>query len=147
MNGSAFFIRRPVATILLTLAIALPGMLAYALLPRAALPQVDFPTLSVQANLPGASPETMAATVATPLERVLGRIAGITDMTSSSTVAALWRRSLSFSRSSAISGTARLNSNNTQKNFFMNRLPDTSSRLLPISATCDDTRWDENCRI
>ena len=106
MNGSAFFIRRPVATILLTLAIALPGMLAYALLPRAALPQVDFPTLSVQANLPGASPETMAATVATPLERVLGRIAGITEMTSSSTQGTT-RINLQFDIDRDIDGAAR----------------------------------------
>ncbi len=106
MNGSAFFIRRPVATILLTFAIALPGMLAYALLPRAALPQVDFPTLSVQANLPGASPETMAATVATPLERVLGRIAGITEMTSSSTQGTT-RINLQFDIDRDIDGAAR----------------------------------------
>jgi multidrug efflux pump len=106
VNFSAFFIRRPVATILLTLAIALPGMLAYALLPRAALPQVDFPTLSVQANLPGASPETMAATVATPLERVLGRIAGITEMTSSSTQG-VTRINLQFDIDRDIDGAAR----------------------------------------
>jgi len=106
VNGSAFFIRRPVATILLTFAIALPGMLAYALLPRAALPQVDFPTLSVQANLPGASPETMAATVATPLERVLGRIAGITEMTSSSTQGTT-RINLQFDIDRDIDGAAR----------------------------------------
>ena len=77
MNLSATFIHRPVATSLLTLAIALAGAVAYNLLPVAPLPQVDFPTISVQAALPGASPETMATAVATPLERTLGRIAGI----------------------------------------------------------------------
>ncbi len=84
MSLSTTFIQRPVATILATLAIAISGMLAYFFLPVSALPQVDFPTISVSASLPGASPETMAATVATPLERTLGRIAGITEMTSSS---------------------------------------------------------------
>ncbi len=86
MNLSALFIRRPVATSLLGLAIALVGLVAYTLLPVAALPQVDYPTLTVSANLPGASPETMAATVATPLERALGTIAGVTELTSSSTL-------------------------------------------------------------
>ncbi len=82
MNFSATFIARPVATTLLTLAVALAGLLAYFQLPVAPLPQVEFPTISVQASLPGASPETMAATVATPLERALGAIAGVTEMTS-----------------------------------------------------------------
>lgn len=84
MNISAPFISRPVGTTLLTLAVALVGLAAYALLPVAPLPQVDFATIRVVASLPGASPETMAATVATPLERTLGRIAGITEMTSTS---------------------------------------------------------------
>ncbi|WP_158783975.1 multidrug efflux RND transporter permease subunit [Pantoea sp. BAV 3049] len=78
------FIFRPVATLLLTLALLLLGALGYRLLPVAPLPQVDFPTIMVSAKLAGASPETMAATVATPLERSLGEIAGITEMTSSS---------------------------------------------------------------
>ncbi|CPR14141.1 efflux RND transporter permease subunit [Brenneria goodwinii] len=78
------FIFRPVATLLLTLSILLLGMLGYRLLPVAPLPQVDFPTIMVTGSLAGASPETMAATVATPLERALGQIAGITEMTSSS---------------------------------------------------------------
>jgi multidrug efflux pump len=86
MNFSAPFINRPVATTLLTLGVALAGAVAFNLLPVAPLPQVEFPTISVQASLPGASPETMAATVATPLERSLGRIAGITEMTSSSSL-------------------------------------------------------------
>ncbi len=84
MSLAATFIHRPVATTLLTLGVALAGLLAFLLLPVAPLPQVDFPTIAVSANLPGASPETMAATVATPLERSLGRIAGVTEMTSSS---------------------------------------------------------------
>ena len=83
-NFSAPFIRRPVATSLITFAILLSGVVAFRFLPVAPLPQVDFPTISVGANLPGASPETMASAVATPLERQFGRIAGITQMTSSS---------------------------------------------------------------
>jgi multidrug efflux pump len=84
MNLSAPFIKRPVATSLLTAALALSGALAFRLLPVAALPEVDFPTIVVRATLPGASPETMASAVATPLERQFGRIAGVTEMTSSS---------------------------------------------------------------
>jgi multidrug efflux pump len=84
VNISAPFIKRPVATSLLTAAIALVGVLAFQFLPVAPLPEVDFPTIQVHANLPGASPETMASSVATPLERQFGRIAGITEMTSSS---------------------------------------------------------------
>src|SRR5471030_2202762 len=84
MNISRFFILRPVATLLLTLAVLLLGLLGYRLLPVATLPQVDFPTIMISASLPGASPETMAATVATPLERALGQIAGISEMTSNS---------------------------------------------------------------
>ena len=86
MNFFATFIQRPVATTLLTIGIAMTGIVSFGLLPVSPLPQVDFPTISVQAGLPGASPETMAATVATPLERALGRIAGITEMTSSSSL-------------------------------------------------------------
>src|SRR6201994_1994199 len=84
MNISAAFIERPVATSLLTVALGLSGILAFQLLGISALPEVDFPTIQVRANLPGASPETMASVVATPLERQFGRIAGITEMTSSS---------------------------------------------------------------
>ncbi|MGL5632603.1 MAG: efflux RND transporter permease subunit, partial [Azovibrio sp.] len=86
MNISALFIHRPVATTLLTMGIALAGIIAFQLLPVSPLPEVDFPTISVSASLPGASPETMAATVATPLERSLGTIAGITEITSSSSL-------------------------------------------------------------
>jgi len=81
---SASFIHRPVATTLLVIAIALAGSVAFMFLPVSPLPQVDFPTISVGASLPGASPEIMASSVATPLERQFGRIAGITEMTSSS---------------------------------------------------------------
>ena len=84
MNLSAPFIKRPVATSLLTAALALSGGLAFEFLPIAPLPEVSFPTIVVHANLPGASPETMASAVATPLERQFGRIAGVTEMTSSS---------------------------------------------------------------
>ena len=84
MNISAPFIRRPVGTTLLTAAVALAGMVAYLQLPVAPLPQVDFPTITVQAALPGASPEIMASSVAAPLERQLGHIAGVSEMTSAS---------------------------------------------------------------
>ena len=84
MNISEPFIRRPIGTTLLLIAIALAGSVAFGLLPVSPLPQVDFPTISVQAGLPGASPETMASAVATPLERQFGRIAAVSEMTSSS---------------------------------------------------------------
>ncbi|ALM85842.1 efflux RND transporter permease subunit [Bordetella sp. N] len=86
MNISAFFIRRPVATLLMTLAIAVAGALAFGLLPVAPLPAVDFPTIRVQAQMAGASPDTMAKTVAAPLEKHLGQIADVTEMTSQSSV-------------------------------------------------------------
>src|SRR5271155_5511972 len=84
MNISAPFIRRPVATSLLTIALLMAGALSYNMLPVAPLPQVEFPTININASLPGASPETMASAVATPLERQFGRIAGINQMTSTS---------------------------------------------------------------
>jgi multidrug efflux pump len=84
MSLSSPFIRKPVATSLLTAGLALAGALAFRLLPVAPLPQVEFPTIQVSAGLPGASPETMASSVATPLERQFGKIAGVTEMTSSS---------------------------------------------------------------
>ena len=87
MNISAPFIRRPVGTTLLTVAVAIAGGIAFAVLPVAPLPQVDFPTISVSAGLPGASAQIMAASVATPLERQFSHIAGITEMTSSSRLA------------------------------------------------------------
>jgi len=106
MTFSALFIRRPVATTLLTLAVALAGVLAFLHLPVASLPEVDFPTLSVSAEIPGASAETMAATVATPLERALGRIAGITEMTSESGMGST-QITLQFDLSRDINGAAR----------------------------------------
>ena len=84
MSFSSPFIRRPVGTSLLGAAILMAGALAYTLLPVAPLPQVEFPTISVSASLPGADPQTMASAVATPLERQFGRIAGVTQMTSNS---------------------------------------------------------------
>src|SRR5260221_6115593 len=84
MNISAPFIRRPIATSLLTVALLLAGVLAYTQLPVAPLPQVEYPVIQVNAGLPGASPETMASAVATPLERQFGRIAGVNQMTSTS---------------------------------------------------------------
>ena len=86
MNVSEIFIRRPIATSLLMAALALVGMVAFPLLPIAPLPQVDFPTINVTATLPGASPETMSATVATPLERQFGQIAGVSQMSSVSSL-------------------------------------------------------------
>ena len=86
MNISEPFIKRPIATTLLTVAVGLAGIVAYRFLPVSPLPQVDFPTVRIQAKLPGASPETMASAVATPLERQFGRIAGVTEMTSSSSI-------------------------------------------------------------
>ncbi|HUZ03819.1 MAG TPA: efflux RND transporter permease subunit, partial [Acidobacteriaceae bacterium] len=86
MHLSAPFIRRPVGTSLLTIALMLSGILAYNLLPVAPMPEVEFPTIGVSASLPGASPEVMASAVATPLEREFGRIAGVTEMTSVSTL-------------------------------------------------------------
>ena len=88
MNISEPFIRRPVATTLLVVAVFLAGAVAFRLLPVSPLPQVDFPTISVSAGLPGASPETMASSVATPLERQFGRIAAVSEMTSSSSLGA-----------------------------------------------------------
>ena len=106
MNISAPFIRRPVATTLLTIGVTLVGIIAFRLLPVASLPQVEFPTIGVQANLPGASPETMASSVAAPLERQFTRIAGVTEMTSSSTLGSTGI-TLQFELSRDIDGAAR----------------------------------------
>jgi len=106
MNLSAPFIARPVATILLTAGVAMAGALGFYNLPVSPLPQIDFPTISVSASYPGASPETMAATIATPLERSLGVIAGITEMTSSSSIGST-RITLQFDLSRDIDGAAR----------------------------------------
>jgi len=106
MNPSTVFIRRPVATILLTFGVAAAGAVAFFQLPVSPLPQVDFPTISVRAQLPGASPEVVATTVATPLERHLGQIADVTEMTSQSTVGAT-RITLQFGLNRDINGAAR----------------------------------------
>jgi multidrug efflux pump len=106
MNISAPFIRRKIATTLLTLGVALAGILAYQSLPVAPLPAVEFPTISVNAGLPGASAEIMASSVATPLERQLGRIAGVTEMTSSSSLGST-SITIQFELSRDIDGAAR----------------------------------------
>ncbi|HWC58720.1 MAG TPA: multidrug efflux RND transporter permease subunit [Verrucomicrobiae bacterium] len=106
MNISGPFIRRPVGTALLTAAIALAGIVAYLQLPVAPLPQVDFPTISVGASLPGASPEIMASSVAAPLEKQLGHIAGVNEMTSASTLGAT-SITLQFDLNRNIDGAAR----------------------------------------
>ena len=106
MNLSQPFVRRPIATVLLTIGIALAGIGAFFVLPVAPLPQVDFPIISVSAQLPGASPDTMATSVATPLERRLGMIAGVNEMTSSSQVGSA-RISLQFELSRNIDAAAR----------------------------------------
>ncbi len=106
MNISAVFIQRPIAMTLLAIGLAIAGFVAFNLLPISSLPQVDFPTISVQAGLPGASPETMATSVAAPLERQLSRMAGITEMTSSSTLGAT-RITVQFDLSRDIDGAAR----------------------------------------
>lgn len=106
MKFFALFIHRPVATTLLTLAIAISGAIGFRLLPVSPLPQVDFPVISISASLPGASPETMASSVATPLERALGRIAGVNEMTSMSSLGST-RVILQFDLSRDINGAAR----------------------------------------
>src|SRR5271155_3279034 len=106
MNVSAPFIHRPVATTLLTIAIAIAGAIAFQVLPVSPLPQVDFPTISVAASLPGASAEIMASSVATPLERQFGHIAGVTEMTSSSTLGTS-SVTIQFDLSRNIDGAAR----------------------------------------
>src|SRR5215212_6430525 len=106
MNLSAPFVRRPIATVLLTIGVALAGIAAFFALPVSPLPQVDYPTISVSASLPGASPETMATSVATPLERRLGTIAGVNEMTSSSATGSA-RISLQFALERNIDGAAR----------------------------------------
>ena len=106
MNPSRLFIERPVATTLLTIAVAIAGIIAFVVLPVSPLPQVDFPTISVAASLPGASPDIMASSVATPLERQFGHIAGVTEMTSSSTLGTT-SVTLQFDLSRDINGAAR----------------------------------------
>jgi multidrug efflux pump len=106
MNPSRIFIQRPVATVLLTIAVAIAGAIAFLVLPVSPLPQVDFPTITVAASLPGGSPDIMASSIATPLERQFGHIAGITEMTSSSTLSTT-SVTLQFDLSRDINGAAR----------------------------------------
>src|SRR5690348_11983634 len=106
MSLSTPFIQRPVATTLFTVAITLAGGIAYLQLPVSALPQVDFPTINVSAGLPGASPEVMAASIATPLEKQFTRIAGVTEMTSRSSVGSA-QVTLQFDLSRDINAAAR----------------------------------------
>ncbi|KFK96815.1 MULTISPECIES: multidrug efflux RND transporter permease subunit MdtC [unclassified Serratia (in: enterobacteria)] len=106
MKFFALFIYRPVATTLLTLAIAIAGVMGFRLLPVSPLPQIDFPVIAINASLPGADPETMASSVATPLERALGRIAGVSEMTSTSSLGST-RIILMFDLERDINGAAR----------------------------------------
>jgi multidrug efflux pump len=106
MNPSRVFIERPVATTLLTIAVAISGIIAFTVLPVSPLPQVDFPTITVGASLPGASPDIMASSVATPLERQFAHIAGITEMTSSSSLSTT-SVTLQFDLNRDINGAAR----------------------------------------
>src|SRR6202012_650861 len=106
MGPSTPFIRRPVGTTLLTFGLAAAGAIAFFKLPISPLPQVDFPTISVQATLPGASPQDVADTVASPLERPLGQIADVNEMTSTSTLGAT-RITLQFGLNRDINGAAR----------------------------------------
>jgi multidrug efflux pump len=124
MNVSAPFIHRPVATTLLTVAIALAGAVAFNFLPVSPLPQVDFPTISVGASLPGASPEIMASSVATPLERQFGRISGVTEMTSSSSLGST-SITMQFDLNRNIDGAARdvQAAINAARNYLPSNLP------------------------
>ena len=106
MNPSRVFIERPVATTLLTIAVAIAGVIAFGVLPVSPLPQVDFPTISVGASLSGASPDIMASSVATPLERQFAHIAGVTEMTSSSSLSST-NVTLQFDLNRDINGAAR----------------------------------------
>jgi multidrug efflux pump subunit AcrB len=115
MHISALFIKRPIGTTLLTMAVLLSGAVAYVFLPVASLPEVDFPTIQVSAGLPGASPETMASAVATPLERQFTRIAGVSEMTSSSLLGST--NSILTAISTRLRGTCKQPSMRPQDNF------------------------------
>ena len=137
MNFSAPFIKRPIATTLLTAAITLAGAVAFRVLPVSPLPQVDFPTISVSASLPGASPEIMASSVATPLEREFGRIAGVTEMTAQSTLGQT-SISLQFDLSRNIDAAARDTESaiNAARSFLPINLPNspTYRKVNPADA-------------
>src|SRR5688500_11855478 len=106
MNVSYPFIRRPIGTTLLAIGLFLAGVVAYRALPVASLPAVELPTISVTANRPGADPETMAATIAAPLERRLGEISGVTELTSRSSLGSS-RISIQFDLTRSLDGAAR----------------------------------------
>ncbi len=150
MSISAPFIDRPVATTLLTVALGLSGIVAYQFLPVSPLPQVDFPAISVNASLPGASPETMASSVATPLERQFGRIAGINEMTSSSTLGSS-SITLQFDLNRNIDAAARdvqaaINAArgrlpaNLPRNPFWRKINPADSPILQLALTSDTMR-------
>ena len=147
MNFSAPFIKRPIATTLLTVALGLAGAVAYLFLPVSSLPTVDFPTIQVSAALPGASPETMASSVATPLERQFGRIAGVTEMTSTSFLGST-TIVLQFDLNRNIDGAARdvqaaINAARSQlpanlpSNPFYRKVNPADSPILLLSLTSD----------
>src|SRR6201993_2434894 len=147
MNPSGPFIHRPVATTLLTIAIAIAGIIAYRVLPVAPLPQVDFPTISVAATLPGASADIMASSVATPLERQFGHIAGITEMTSSSSLGNT-NITIQFDLSRNIDGAARdveaaINAartylpTNLPQNPYYRKVNPSDSPIMILSLTSD----------
>src|SRR5712692_7609411 len=149
MNFSALFIRRPAGTTLLTIALALAGVIAYQFLPVSPLPQVEFPTIDVQAALPGASPEIMASAVATPLERQFGRIAGLNEMTSTSFLGST-RITLQFDLSRNINAAARdvqaaINAArgqlpaNLRNNPFYRKSNPADSPVLILALTADTT--------
>jgi multidrug efflux pump len=125
VSFSEIFIRRPVATTLLAVGLALSGLAAFGLLPVSPMPEVDFPTISVSASLPGASPETMSSAVATPLERRLGKIAGVTEMTSTSSLG-FTRIVLQFELNRSIDGAGR--DVQAAINASLNELPDNLPR-------------------
>jgi multidrug efflux pump len=153
MSLSTPFIRRPVATILLTFAVAASGAVAFFQLPVSPLPQIDFPTISVTAQLPGASPEVVATTVATPLERHLGQIADVTEMTSSSTVG-FTRINLQFGLDRDINGAARdvqaaINAayadlpTNLRSNPIYRKVNPADAPILILALTSDTARQGE----
>ncbi len=147
MSFSTPFIHRPIATTLLACGLAISGMVAFHFLSVSALPQIEFPTISVQANLPGASPEVMASSVAAPLERQLGRIASVTDMTSSSSRGST-RITIQFDLSRNINGAARdvqaaINASSSQlptdlpKNPTYRKVNPADSPIMIIALTSD----------
>ena len=159
MNISAPFVRRPVATTLLTIGATLVGIVAFPFLPVASLPQVEFPTINVSASLPGASPETMASSVAAPLERQFARIAGVTEMTSTSTIGGT-NVTLQFDLNRDIDGAARdvQAAINAARADLPSNLPNTprygkvnpaDGPILILALTSDlvSTRADVRCRV